>query len=238
MSSIKQYLVEQGKDKTNPLRFYVYAYIRSKDSTTAKAGTPYYIGKGTGKRAWSDNHRCAPPDSNKIVILECNLSDVGALSLERRYIKWYGRIDNKTGILANLTDGGEGTSNLLNHPRGMKGKTHSRDYKLKLSEMMSSSGNPMYGVSRPEVSIRNKSKENIDKVSTKLKTTLRLKKAKQYGFETYNDLLVKFKEIIKTIINFEFLSQNQKLSKFNEHFPNMKLHQFLDTLTDLKLSQL
>lgn len=25
--------------------YYVYAYIRSKDSETARAGTPYYIGK-------------------------------------------------------------------------------------------------------------------------------------------------------------------------------------------------
>ena len=27
--------------------YYVYAYLRSKDSPNAKAGTPYYIGKGT-----------------------------------------------------------------------------------------------------------------------------------------------------------------------------------------------
>ena len=90
--------------------YYVYAYIRSKDSKTAKAGTPYYIGKGKGKRAWSKQHRISiPSDSSFIVILENNLSNVGALALERRYIKWYGRVDNNTGILRNLTDGGDGT---------------------------------------------------------------------------------------------------------------------------------
>lgn len=36
--------------------YYVYAYIRSKDSDTAKAGTPYYIGKGKHKRAFSKAH--------------------------------------------------------------------------------------------------------------------------------------------------------------------------------------
>jgi hypothetical protein len=91
--------------------FYVYAYIRSKDSTTAKAGTPYYIGKGSKERAFSKHHNSPPPKKNYIVFLEQNLSEVGALALERRYIKWWGRKDLGFGILNNKTDGGEGITN-------------------------------------------------------------------------------------------------------------------------------
>jgi NUMOD3 motif len=98
--------------KSNPPQHhYIYAYIRSKDSDTAPAGTPYYIGKGYSKRAWAGNHRVPmPTDEQFIVILEHNLTEMGALALERRLIAWYGRKDLGTGILSNMTDGGDGGS--------------------------------------------------------------------------------------------------------------------------------
>jgi len=95
-----------------PQKFYTYAYIRSSDSKTADAGTPYYIGKGKHSRAWANHkHVPVPSDPSCIVVLEANLSEVGALALERRMIRWYGRKDLGNGILINLNDGGTGSSN-------------------------------------------------------------------------------------------------------------------------------
>ena len=94
--------------------YYVYLYLRSNDSETAKAGTPYYVGKGKNDRAFKKhNNVTTPTDKSKIIIIQNELSEIRAFILERYYIRWFGRKDLGTGILLNKTDGGEGCSGSL-----------------------------------------------------------------------------------------------------------------------------
>ena len=83
--------------------YYVYMYLR-------EDGTPYYVGKGKDDRAYHKHKRVKPPAKDRIVFPYNNLTEKESLEKEMELIAKYGRKDIGTGILRNLTDGGEGTS--------------------------------------------------------------------------------------------------------------------------------
>ena len=93
-------------------KYYTYAYLR-------KDNRPYYIGKGCGNRAYCKNRRYAatPKDKSRIIILKKNLTEAEAYKHERYIIAILGRKDLGTGMLYNLSDGGDGPMNFSEDTR-------------------------------------------------------------------------------------------------------------------------
>lgn len=163
--------------------YYVYQYLR-------KDLTPYYIGKGKNDRAWSPHKRSngtdlLPNDESKIQIVARSLSENEAHLLEKKLIEHYGRKDLGSGILINLTNGGEGVSGMVqsiehiakrlskvtgqkrpDRSKNMTGeknpfyqKKHSDNTKQLMSDNhadVSGSNNPMYGKVHPNKGIKGK----------------------------------------------------------------------------------
>jgi hypothetical protein len=86
--------------------FYTYLWLR-------EDGTPYYVGKGCGCRAFKSQGRrqnVHPPADKSRVLIQDFLCEQDAFAAEIFLISYYGRKDLGTGCLVNLTEGGEGAS--------------------------------------------------------------------------------------------------------------------------------
>jgi hypothetical protein len=100
--------------------FYTYAWLR-------EDGTPYYIGKGKGRRAFCNRGRgCKKPPHDRILILKKDLTEEEAFKHEVYMIAVFGRKDIGTGILRNMCKGGAGGG-------AMAGKKHSEETREKIS---------------------------------------------------------------------------------------------------------
>lgn len=104
----------------------VYQHIRSDKETVFYIGIGKKLSRATCKynrnKYW--NNIVKKCDGKFTVnILHENITWEEACKKEKEYIQYYGRVNNNTGILCNLTDGGEGILNLQ----------HSQEAKLKIS---------------------------------------------------------------------------------------------------------
>jgi hypothetical protein len=115
----------------DPKRFYTYAYLR-------EDRTPYYIGKGEGRRAYLQlNHKVKIPPKDRILILKDKLLEEESFIHEKYMINVFGRKDIGTGILHNRTDGGSGGITGLKHTEETKNKMrkpNTKEHNKKVSE--------------------------------------------------------------------------------------------------------
>jgi hypothetical protein len=128
-----------------PPGFYTYVYLDENNQ-------PYYVGKGTKKRAWAKHNVPIPSDPNKIVFPFWDITELWATAMEKKLIRWFRRKDiiyensglnpdgwSPNGILYNKTNGGQGFAGLSN-----SGK-YERTPEFRKS--VSGENNPMYGMS-------------------------------------------------------------------------------------------
>ncbi len=162
--------------------YYVYMYI------SPITNLPFYVGKGKGRRYLSHLKHQSKFDGNKhkknkineilnnylvpiIEIISSGLTEDDAFILEKDTIEKYGRLNNQTGILCNMTDGGEGQSGWIpsidyrekmskstsGEKNGMYGKTHTIESRKKMSEWQS----------QKKVSIETKEKMSSNRMGEK-----------------------------------------------------------------------
>ena len=133
INSTASQFIEQMED---PNRFYTYAYLR-------EDRTPYYIGKGQGRRISNRQKKDmkSPKDKSRIILLKQNLTEEEAFRHEIYMIAVFGRKDLGTGILRNRTNGGEGISGCIpteetrrKISKKNKGKKRTEEQKQKLRE--------------------------------------------------------------------------------------------------------
>jgi hypothetical protein len=167
------------------MHYYTYAYLR-------EDRTPYYIGKGTGNRIYSTNRRIKPPkDKSKVIYLKQNLTEEEAFRHEIYMIAVFGRKDLGTGILQNLTDGGEGVGGRILSQESRrkisassKGKTFSEEHKMKIGAA-SKGRNTMLGKTHSEETRKKMSEERKGKTfseETKMKMSEARKGEKNHNY--------------------------------------------------------
>jgi hypothetical protein len=146
--------------------YYVYIYF-----DTRKPGRyvydnyifdyePFYIGKGKDKRYYyhikeSYKKTVHTPNANKIrkirnitgdnpiiIKIESLLSEEKAFEIEKKFIRLIGRKDLSNGPLLNLTDGGDGFSNIIRKPITPEGR---ENLSKAMKSAMQGDRNHMYG---------------------------------------------------------------------------------------------
>jgi len=163
---------------------------------------PFYIGIGLStKRAYSKKNRnkfwkhIVAKSPYEIEILFDNLSWEEACEKEKEFIKLYGRRDIQTGVLVNLTDGGDGVYNLSESAKykigcGNRGRVKSQEERLAISRKLKNRIIPKSEIEKAKAT-RIKNNSYIVKEETKRKLSeLNNKKVIRYISDDLSDSVI------------------------------------------------
>lgn len=117
--------------------YYSYLWLR-------EDGTPYYVGKGFGNRAYKMTKNHQPPVESFRILIFPMANETEAHESERALINLFGRQDLGTGLLVNKTAGGQGIAGYVFLPetrrkiaaatsRTQKGRKHSPEHIAKIA---------------------------------------------------------------------------------------------------------
>lgn len=155
-------------------RFCIYIHRRP------DTGVIFYVGIGVSQRPYVNKyrnnlwHKIVRKNNGDFIveIIGENLSWEFCCAVEMGLIKTYGRINNRTGILCNMTDGGDGVTGII----------HSKETREKIRKTLT--GNKMSLSARQKMSIagkgRKKSEEHIRKIGDGRKGKLHTVESKKY----------------------------------------------------------
>ena len=116
-------------------QFYTYLWLR-------EDGTPYYVGKGCGRRAFDNSaHFVHRPRNKEFIHIQFWIDEDTAFAYERYLIDFWGRKDVGTGCLRNFTDGGENPPSSLG--KKFPGRKLSKETKKKISDSLKGNTNTL-----------------------------------------------------------------------------------------------
>ena len=166
--------------------FYTYAFLREDK-------TPYYVGKGRGRRVFDKKGRKVKPPANKdnIIFLKKNLTEQEAFRHEVYMIFVLGRKHNGSGMLVNFTDGGEGVSGLTHTPESRrKMKQAKQEISLETREKLRSAntGHTVSTETREKISRSRKGHPVSEKTREKIRLSLAGRKKKPFTEEHKNKI--------------------------------------------------
>lgn len=176
--------------------YYVYIHKRKTD------GEVFYVGKGTGNRAFVSSSRSsfwksvATKHGVEVVFVVTDASEELTFSIEMSLIDYYGRRDCGTGQLVNLTDGGES-------PVGFR-HTDSAKQAIRQHRI----GRKLSNESRKKLSNKTKGRKFSDQANEarRLKTIRPVVRSDGVQYESITDAVIALEQELKQRILYSNLS--------------------------------